>query len=153
MPARTLKQIHEECISLTKHTSPKLINGGKVSVFILLYKNWDILVKTNWKFFNALVNVLLRSSLGTLYFSGSLYKWRGYVGSFIIGELKFDGLPNFSLNIFDETHVLPCLILNPAKNLKKLLKLYGHVVIVNDPELVVEMLSLLLVCFIIRCLK
>lgn len=72
-----------------------------------------------------------------------MYKWRGQVGSDIIGEFKYDGFPNFGLNIYDETQVIRCLVLNPVKNVEKLLKFYGHIVVVKDPELVVEMLSLL----------
>jgi len=78
-----------------------------------------------------------------------LYKWRGYVDSLIIGELRFVGFPTFGLNINDESHVLPCLILNPVKSVKKLLKVYGHVVLVKDPELIVEMLSIFF-CLILK---
>lgn len=99
MPPRTLKEIYDECLILTKASSPTMIQKGK------------------------------------------LYKWKGRITSFLVGELQFRCLPNFGLAICDASTHIPCIPVDPVRNINKLLRLYNHTILLSDPEFVVEVFA------------
>lgn len=70
--------------------------------------------------------------------TGRLYRWKGSITSFVIGELQFRCMPYFGLSVFDVSTHIPCILVDPVKNASKLLKLCNHTILLSDPEFIVE---------------